>query len=76
MFDLVITDMNMPNMNGLSLIEALRGLPEYRHTPLIMLTIESSPEIKQQGKLAGATGWLFKPFDPDKLTLAVDRALH
>ncbi len=66
----------MPNMNGLSLIEVLRGLPEYRHTPLIMLTTESSPEIKQQGKLAGATGWLVKPFDPDKLTLAVDRALH
>ncbi|MNN57928.1 Chemotaxis protein CheY [compost metagenome] len=57
----------MPNMDGISLIRSLRGLPGYRATPILMLTTESSDAMKQQGKSAGATGWLVKPFDPPKL---------
>ncbi|WP_137822225.1 response regulator [Pseudomonas sp. D(2018)] len=66
-YNLVFTDQNMPNMDGLSLIRSLRGLPGYRATPILMLTTESSDTMKQQGKSAGATGWLVKPFDPPKL---------
>ncbi|AOE83990.1 response regulator [Pseudomonas sp. TCU-HL1] len=66
-YNLVFTDQNMPNMDGLSLIRNLRGLASYRATPILMLTTESSDAMKQQGKSAGATGWLVKPFDPPKL---------
>lgn len=66
-YQLVFTDQNMPNMDGLSLIKSLRGLPGYRSTPILMLTTESSDAMKQQGRAAGATGWLVKPFDPAKL---------
>jgi two-component system chemotaxis response regulator CheY len=65
--DVVLTDQNMPNMDGLSLVKNLRGLPAYRDTPIMMLTTESSAEMKQKGRDAGATGWMVKPFDPDKL---------
>jgi two-component system chemotaxis response regulator CheY len=65
--DVVLTDQNMPNMDGLSLVKNLRSLPDYRDTPIMMLTTESSPEMKQKGRDAGATGWMVKPFDPDKL---------
>ena len=65
--DVVLTDQNMPNMDGLSLVKNLRGLPAYRETPIMMLTTESSAEMKQKGRDAGATGWMVKPFDPDKL---------
>ena len=65
--DIVLTDQNMPNMDGLSLVKSLRSLPEYRTTPILMLTTESSAEMKQKGREAGATGWMVKPFDPDKL---------
>ena len=65
--DVVLTDQNMPNMDGLSLVKNLRTLPAYRDTPIMMLTTESSPEMKQKGREAGATGWMVKPFDPDKL---------
>jgi len=65
--DVVLTDQNMPNMDGLSLVKNLRGLPAYKDTPIMMLTTESSAEMKQKGRDAGATGWMVKPFDPDKL---------
>ncbi|MEM7207159.1 MAG: response regulator [Pseudomonadota bacterium] len=74
-FDLVITDVNMPNMDGISLIKELRSLPAYRNTPLLMLTTESGDDKKAQGKQAGATGWIVKPFNPDKLTNVISRVL-
>ena len=70
---LVLTDQNMPNMDGLTLIKALRGLPQYKTTPILMLTTESSDGMKVQGKSAGATGWLVKPFDPAKLLMVVKK---
>ncbi len=72
---LVITDVNMPNMDGISLIRELRNLPSYRFTPLLMLTTESSAEKKQQGKAAGATGWIVKPFNPDQLLKTVAKVI-
>ncbi len=66
-FNLVLTDQNMPRMDGLSLIKSLRGMPGYRTVPILMLTTESSDTMKSQGRAAGATGWLVKPFDPQKL---------
>ena len=74
-FNLVITDVNMPNMDGISLIKELRALPNYKFTPLLMLTTESSPEKKQQGKAAGATGWIVKPFNPEQLLGTVKKVL-
>jgi two-component system chemotaxis response regulator CheY len=74
-FSLVLADVNMPNMDGLSLVRALRVLPDYRFTPLLMLTTESTPEKKQEGKAAGATGWLVKPFNPEQLVATVRRVL-
>ena len=65
--DVVLTDQNMPNMDGLSLVKNLRSLPAYKDTPIMMLTTESSAEMKQKGRDAGATGWMVKPFDPEKL---------
>ncbi|MGH8658624.1 MAG: response regulator [Gammaproteobacteria bacterium] len=65
--DLVLTDVHMPGMDGIELIKALRALPNYRHTPILTLTTESSAEKKAQAKTAGATGWIVKPFTPDKL---------
>jgi two-component system chemotaxis response regulator CheY len=73
--DLVLTDQNMPKMDGLSLIKTLRGLPQYRSTPILMLTTESSDAMKAAGKAAGATGWLVKPFDPQKLLEVVKKVL-
>lgn len=73
--DLVLSDVNMPEMDGLSLVRKLRELPEYRYTPVLMLTTESTPEKKQEGREAGATGWLVKPFDPEKLLSTVRRVL-
>ena len=66
-FDLIITDLNMPIMDGITLITKLRALPEYRFTPIMMLTTESQDEKKVAGKRAGATGWIVKPFDPARL---------
>ncbi len=74
-FRLVLADVNMPNMDGLSLVRALRQLPDYRFTPLLMLTTESTPEKKQEGKAAGATGWLVKPFNPEQLVATIQRVL-
>jgi two-component system chemotaxis response regulator CheY len=74
-FRLVLADVNMPNMDGLSLVRALRGLGDYKFTPLLMLTTESTPEKKQEGKAAGATGWLVKPFNPEQLIATVKRVM-
>lgn len=65
--DAVITDLNMPNMNGFELIKALRADPNYKFTPILMLTTEGDGSKKEEGKAAGATGWIVKPFSPDKL---------
>ena len=73
--NLVITDVNMPNMDGISLIRELRALPSYKFTPLLMLTTESSADKKQQGKSAGATGWIVKPFNPEQLLNTVKKVL-
>ena len=66
-FDLVFTDLNMPRMNGIQLITQLRQAPNYRFTPIVMVTTESQDEMKMAGKRAGATGWITKPFTPPKL---------
>lgn len=74
-FDAVVTDVNMPRMDGITLIRELRKLPEYRFTPLLMLTTESAGDKKLEGKAAGATGWLVKPFDPDQLLATIHKVL-
>jgi len=66
-FDLIVTDLNMPVMDGLTMIRELRKLPALGGTPIIFLTTESDDAVKQQAKAAGATGWLVKPFVPDQL---------
>ncbi len=73
--DLVITDVNMPVMDGLALVRALRASPPYRFTPILVLTTEHGEDVKQQGRAAGASGWLVKPFDPECLRQAVRRVL-
>ena len=73
--DLVLTDQNMPNMDGLTLIKNLRGLPAYKAAPILMLTTEAGDAMKAQGKAAGATGWLVKPFDPAKLLEVVKKVI-
>lgn len=74
-FNLVISDVNMPVMDGLALIRELRSLPSYKFTPILMLTTEAGSDKKQQGKAAGATGWIVKPFNPDQLISTVKRVL-
>jgi len=74
-FDLVITDVNMPNMDGISLIKELRTLADYKFTPLLMLTTESGADKKSEGKTAGATGWIVKPFNPDQLLTTIKKVL-
>lgn len=71
--DLIITDINMPNMNGIELVQNLRGDPRFRATPILILTTESDDGIKQQGRAAGATGWIVKPFVPEKLLKVVGK---
>jgi len=73
--DLVLTDVNMPRMDGITLVRELRRLEHYRYVPMLMLTTESSTERKLEGKAAGATGWLVKPFNPDKLLATIGRVL-
>lgn len=75
-FDLVITDVNMPNMDGISLCKELRKLTTFKFTPILMLTTESSTDMKMQGKAAGATGWLVKPFNPEKLLQTIKRVVR
>jgi two-component system, chemotaxis family, chemotaxis protein CheY len=71
-FNMVLTDLNMPNLDGLGLIRAVRSSATHKFVPVIMLTTESQDEKKQEGKAAGATGWIVKPFKPEQL-LAVAR---
>jgi len=73
--NLVLTDQNMPKMDGLTLIKTLRGLPQFATMPILMLTTESGDAMKTQGKAAGATGWLVKPFDPHKLLEVVNKVI-
>jgi len=75
-YDLVLADVNMPNMNGIELIRALRATARYRLTPILMLTTESSQERRREGKTAGATGWIVKPFEPKHLVDSLHRALR
>ena len=74
-FDMIVTDLNMPNMDGLTMIRELRKLPAHMGVPVIFLTTESDAEIKQQAKAAGATGWLTKPFDPEQLVRIAKKVL-
>jgi two-component system, chemotaxis family, chemotaxis protein CheY len=74
-FDCVVTDVNMPNKDGISLIQDLRALPNYKFTPILMLTTESGMDKKQQGKDAGATGWIVKPFNPDQLLKTIKKVM-
>jgi two-component system chemotaxis response regulator CheY len=66
-FDLVVTDHNMPKMDGVTLVRALRALPEYDDVALLVLSTETGAELKAKGREAGATGWMAKPFDPQKM---------
>ena len=66
-FDFILTDQNMPNMDGLTFIKSARALPAHLRTPIVVLTTEASDAMKAQGRAAGATGWMVKPFDPAKL---------
>jgi two-component system chemotaxis response regulator CheY len=74
-FDLVLTDQNMPRMDGLAFIRNLRSMSAYEKVPILMLTTESSDEMKSKGKAAGANGWLVKPFDPQRLTEVVKKVI-
>ncbi|MHB8882174.1 MAG: response regulator [Thermodesulfovibrionales bacterium] len=73
--DMLITDINMPELDGISLVKKVRENPAYRFIPIIMLTTESQAEKKQEGKAAGATGWIVKPFRPDQLIAVVKKVL-
>ena len=72
-FDIIITDINMPNMSGYELILELRKLPAYKNKPIVCLTTESGESQKEKGREVGATGWITKPFSPQKLISIVDR---
>jgi len=74
--DIVITDINMPRLDGFGLIEQLRNGSRHRDRPILVLTTESSDEKKARARAAGATGWIVKPFDPEKLVAAVRRVTH
>ncbi len=73
--DLVLTDINMPNLDGIALIKQLRALPHYKFVPMLVLTTESGTAMKMEGKAAGATGWIVKPFDPDQLVSTITNVL-
>jgi len=73
--DLVISDVNMPNMDGITLIAELRKIASFKFIPMLMLTTESAGDKKQQGKAAGATGWIVKPFNPDQLLATIKKVL-
>ncbi len=75
-FDLIITDLNMPNMDGIEMIAAIRKLPGYGFTPILMLTTESQPEKKDAGRKAGATGWIVKPFQAEQLAGVVQKLVR
>lgn len=70
--DAIITDINMPRLDGFGFIEAVRQKATHRTTPILVLTTESAPEMKARARAAGATGWIVKPFDPVKLVKALN----
>jgi two-component system, chemotaxis family, chemotaxis protein CheY len=72
-YDVIISDVNMPVMDGITLIKNLRQLPQFKFTPILMLTTESGSEKKMEGKAAGATGWIVKPFNPDQLLAVINK---
>ncbi|MBX2886722.1 MAG: response regulator [Granulosicoccus sp.] len=74
--DLIITDIHMPIMNGIEFIKGARELPDHRFTPILVLTTESGSDMKTQGKNAGATGWIVKPFTPERFVELVERVLN
>jgi two-component system chemotaxis response regulator CheY len=74
--DMIITDLNMPNMDGIELVRQTRSLAQYKFVPILMLTTESAPEKKQEGKAAGATGWIVKPFSPPQLLAVVQKVMR
>ena len=74
--DLIITDLNMPVMNGFEFLQELRKVDATSRTPVLMLTTETKPELKQQGKALGLTGWIVKPFNPAQLKQAIGRVLR
>lgn len=74
--DLVVTDLNMPVMDGITLIRQIRAQPANKFTPILMLTTESQDAKKQEGKAAGATGWIVKPFDPQQLLQVVGKVVR
>jgi two-component system chemotaxis response regulator CheY len=74
-FDLVLTDQNMPRLDGIGLTRKLRELPQYRSTPILILTTESGDDMKRAGREAGATGWMVKPFDPAKLVEVIRKVI-
>ncbi len=73
--DMLLTDLNMPNMDGIELIRQTRTNSQYKFIPIVMLTTESQAEMKQKGKQAGATGWIVKPFKPEQLLSVVKKVL-
>ena len=73
--DLVLSDVNMPKMNGIELVKNLRQIPSYKFIPILMLTTESAGDKKLEGKSAGATGWIVKPFNPDQLLSTIKKVL-
>lgn len=75
-FDLVLTDQNMPRLDGIGLTRKLRESPRFKNTPILVLTTESSDEMKQAGRAAGATGWMVKPFDPVKLIAVIKKVIR
>ena len=73
--DIIVTDLNMPEMDGITLIKELRRLTAYKFTPILMLTTESAIDKKKEGKEAGATGWIIKPFNPEVLLKTIAKVL-
>ena len=74
-YDLVLSDVNMPKLDGIALAKELRTLPSFKYTPILMLTTEAGLNKKQDGKAAGATGWIVKPFNPDQLLATIKKVL-
>jgi two-component system chemotaxis response regulator CheY len=74
-FDLVLSDINMPNMDGLTLLRHLRILPALKTCPILILTTEMDPDLRRQAKQAGATGWIVKPFNPEQLLATIKRVV-
>ena len=74
--DIVITDLNMPVMDGITLVKELRAKPAFKFTPILLLTTESQESKKQEGKAAGATGWMVKPFNPEQLMAVVRKVVR